>query len=292
MFTFFNRRIQARGATAVEAALTLPIFLGFVLILLDLGGYFFSYCVLSYAAHSAVQEASKLELEEKTDPTSCAKSAEFTQKCKNFRKRVLEVLSTADDIADLVSSTGGNGRVIRRQFQHFSAVGQVLTIPGEQASSVIAGAALLRPGEQATASDGTILTHVTRPFVAWPEADSVDNWSTRMAQDPLQVSIQATYQPLTPLFERVPINITALAFRKTANFARPPRYYTPSGGGSAALTPSPTPDPATLPTATATATPLPVGWCDCCHASPPCNDIKCFTCFGRTACASGSFCGT
>jgi len=269
------------GSIPLETAVALPLFIICVLAIVEFVLYFSYKSGLNYAAYRAVDYASKLKVDLKTD--NCTASATAQQDCDEYVQTVNSVLDECNKAAlSFHSEAGHSGKVRAYGTRHYFEAPQDTLPVGSIHDSVCA---FLRPGEKVEFIDEnrthvSFLEHPLRAFSdpndpnnlngGWPK--SYETWNSILNQKPLVVHIKAEYIPLTPLIPRIPIEITQVAFRKSAK----------TGHGFSAPASAPTARP-TATTATGTAiptvpgyTPQPTASCDVCRANPPCNQCGCW----------------
>ena len=218
-------RNMDRGASFVEAAISLPLFLMIVVFLVDLARYFFVYLVLSYAAHTAVDYASKLRIEEDTTCFDCPSLIADTP-CARYLARTRLILNRALRFANMVSGAAESGHWAERiRFKHYGA-----DLQGAQCSALgefNEDVAFLRPGEQVKRltgpRTGEIFAHPTRlpgggSDQGWPHGG--EKWGNVMYAHPVMVYIEAQLKTITPLIPKLMIRIRATSFRMPPQFGQ------------------------------------------------------------------------
>ena len=296
---FIRRAKTRRGSALVEAAISLPIFILFILFIIDLTRYFFIYSVLNLATHTAVDYASKIEIETNTSPSACSiKPAS----CESFVKRIrnsgdaldqLTILGKALKQSLLVASPSTSltgARLVR--FRHYSSPEQIINgSGGGPITPFDADVAFLRPGERAAVLDqngtptGEFVDHLTRgygmeaePGKGWPKSSLGENWDTVFIANPLEVRARVIFTPITPLVPSITIEARAHAYKRVQNagvggLAISTSTATPTATGTATttqtatptitltptITPTPTRTPTPTQTPTATSTPTATG---------------------------------
>lgn len=280
---FLNCAVRARGASLVEAALVLPVFILIVFFLIDISNYFYRYIVISYAVGAGADLACKYPMELKTDPDWCSEARGHRADCETYRRYLKSVLIKTEELADAVSVRIGDApnpvsaTLVRRNFTHYyESTPQDQRILGDR-PLITAGAALLRPGEKVRRDDGLEINHPSLPYPApnatppagWPLPGTGTTWTTVLDKYPVVVRIEADYEPLTPFMPRIPMMSQGLCYRKMAASGRPPRPYAPSNLPPPDDPPiGPTP-PSPVQTSGITANPTP-GQCTCCYDNSPC----------------------
>jgi len=256
----------------IEAALSLPILLFFLLFIIDLGRYFFIFLILNYAAYSAVDLSTKLEFESNIN-LSCNCAAEPESSCCGYQERLRRVMERALSTANLVASSSGNveSKARLQSFAHYHS----LDYTGDMQVSasvfedvpVIYDVAILRPGEKARrhipppgAGEDEYVNHSTRAFpevipssgLGWPQGG--ETWLGVLAAHPLEVRLEVLFEPVTPFFPSLRIAASQLGFRKTGAFGGvPPQIdMPPTNTPQPTATPTPTGTPIPPPTATPT----------------------------------------
>lgn len=249
-----SRKPCARGASVVETALTIPIFLIAILTLIDLCRFFFAYCFLHFAAYSAVDLGTKLEIE--TDISQCPPSGNSAGQflCREYIDRIDSIVNKALEKALLVAGPPGSGNSIELiPFNHYY-YGTVATELAKQVPSsqlpLVRAVAVIRPGERVERmNDHTQIEHRTRSSVTGPPKVG-ESWNAVLRQEPIEVRIEAFFRPIFPL---LPV------FRLTAS-QQGYRFSTIQGTGGVPNPPTPVPPTNTPPPApTRTRTPTPIG---------------------------------
>jgi hypothetical protein len=289
---------KTSGGGMLEAAITIPVFILVVLMVVDITRYFVAYNVLNYAAFSAADLASKFEIETDTSSNNCPNDNSPTNPCAKYCRRVKAVLARADNIAKSLSSKApGIGPLNRRIIQHYYEQSEAFgSIPSGSLISDCAssqldayGVGFIRPGEHVKTDDSSPKTIEvpTRPFgtaagQGWP--GNGESWVSVLQSQPFQVVMEADFVPVMPLVGKIRMSIRQTAYRHGAGFGRGTRG-TFSGGGTS-WTPGPVDTNVTTPT------PMPtcpaccgLGQCDSAHS----QDALYFHC-AQCYCAGG--CGT
>lgn len=241
------RTKKSLGATLIEAAIVMPLFVIFVLTVIDLGRYFLVYILLNHAAHEGVDFAAKLPMG--VDLTECPAPAERNcdaadptvwppqdppNVCDDYDRYVQLIVDRTLAQAQVVADSSQSDSWVKLlSLEHYYAAGQ------RCASHFTADVAFLRPGEKvrATLSDGSHfeVSHLTRSFggetgQGWP--GGAEAWDGVLNTNPLQVTAMAEFHPVLPFFPNVIVQASQLAFGGKKTFS--------SGGGDLEL---PTLDP-------------------------------------------------
>lgn len=248
-----------KGAAMVEAALTITVFVAFVLFIIDIARYFFSYIILSHAAHFAADMAGKLPLEGNTTSTNCAVYAGSS--CEKYQRDISKILLAAENIADWasISSDAREVGVRRAKFRNYDNndypnvyPGSGLHYPGVGNTKLDYDVGVLRPGERQLADFGDGETkwfeHPTRQpkadgSVRWPEPG--ESWGGILDKNPVQFIVLAKFDPLTPMFPELLIEAKAFALRKASGKSPGAAYPTPTAT-PVAITPEPTATPSVV----------------------------------------------
>jgi len=266
-----------RGATVVEAAITMPLFLLFLLFVIDIGRFFFIYIFLNFASHNAVNLAARFPVDADLSNCPSVTAQDQTTVCSEYERYFGLIQDTAIEGALKVASpSGSNGWVELVRFEHYYDTPQ----NSFGAGGLQADFAFLRPGEKVR-EQGTLreYQHPTRPFASaegsaggsiagWPEAG--ESWSGVMRRHPLEVRIEVMFQPITPLLGRLRIAASQFAFGSSDAFDH----------GSSDDFAAPTPTPTSTPEATPipTATPDPCEQCNSYNHDEPLTFDQCWDC--------------
>jgi hypothetical protein len=246
---------KKRGATLIEAAIGIPIFLLVILFLIDLARYFFVSVVANYAVYQAVDFASKSIVEVDTTFAACVRvtsdgTTETLPPCVAYRTLVENIIKRAEDVLFLVASdsTTTSSAARLEQFSHYEGTQYSGRNKSGLGSAITGHVAFLRPGEIVLKGSSTTIQHSTRPFgenagEGWPA--SGESWGQIFEGHPLEVRAEIVFSPVTPFFPSLTINARQYAFRAV-------RFF---GAGFAPL-PTP-PPPAPTPSPTSTQTPVP-----------------------------------
>jgi len=258
-----------RGASMIEAALSLPILLFFVLFIIDLGRYFFVFLILNYAAYSAVDFSTKLRFESDISAScQCSTAQPDSDVCCSYQENLRRVMEKALSTANLVASSSNDASKARLQsFEHYNSsdYSGYMTLGAGVIESppAIYDVAILRPGEKVrrhyplpSGTHEEFVSHSTRGFpedvanpqagLGWPQGS--ESWLGVLAAHPLEVRLEVLFQPVTPLFPSVRITASQLGYRKTGAFGGVP----PAIDAPPTATPLPTSTNTPLPTATPT----------------------------------------
>lgn len=285
----FNRRLSDLAASALEAALVLPVFFLLVIFIIDVGRYFYTNIVANWAAYVAVDWAAKKEVELETtlrlcaggcpagappqaSPNSCDVYLSLVQGTDGILQRALRRVKLAVSASSDVNSAA---RLV--SFDHYKGA-DYLCLPnppfylyGSGLRSFAEDAAFLRPGERVQETNGSyVYEHPTRPCAVtsgqpcgldagganlrpntgWPQPG--ENWGRVLEENPLVVMMMVDFTPITPFLPHLRIKISQMAYRTPRRF-----------GIGQPMAP-PIQDTST-PTPTATATPT----------INPCTDPRC-----------------
>jgi TadE-like protein len=229
------------GAVIAEAAITFPIFIFAILMIIDLLRLSIAYSTLSYAAYTAADLAAHLELENNLTEMECGVSVSSfpppsspEYMCHKTLEAYDTVLSKAEKLATLFASlpttTPNDSMITLIPFEHFGDLSHyasnVTTIPWQGVSSKIAYAGFMRPGEQIHSvgiSPTLIIDHSTRalgsaPQSGWPKYP--ETWISILANEPLQVYIAANFKFITPLVPIIRLSATQISFRHLGAFGK------------------------------------------------------------------------
>ncbi|MCO6430122.1 MAG: pilus assembly protein [Deltaproteobacteria bacterium] len=284
----FRQRSGLKAASAIETAISLPVFLFMVLFLIDLARYFLINVGLNYAAHLAVDYASKIEVETSTydtsipsDPSLSSRCSSNICTCKNpgssdplkpdecseYRARVIEIMNRAQNAAALFargSSDAGSTKLYKMELYPKtgdSANCDYTDISGIPDSPALEfDGAFLRTGACALVIDGpvTYVQHSSRPFsYGWPESSKDESWPAVLSQDPLEVRFLLNFDWITPGISDTTMDIRAHAYRVTKAFgvgAPPQNTHTPTRTRTPTRSPTNTSTITNTPTITSTPT--------------------------------------
>ena len=287
-----------KGSVALEIALVFPLLVLVVYISLELFLYFLSYAGLNYAAHTAADLASKLQIEIMTDSEVCpatGATVEKAKKCQEYIYRVSKIIEQADNLADKFSGRyPASGRVVRMPALHYYGAPQAQILGQEIPACAAASGCFvgfMRPGERVkfeTSTRTIIAEHPTRAFTpnqadpnvpsGWPALG--ESWANILYTDPIVIQIEAEYYPLTPLIGPIHMSVRQLAYRKTPPIGRAARGPRPP-------TPTPSTPPSSSATSTATASPTPPD-CSCCPSSCGADFAKCSLSEFQNGCFTGA----
>jgi len=247
--------IPVKGASLIEAAISLPLFLLILLFFIDISRFFFIYVMVNYAAYQAVDFASKSIVETSTTQSFCG--SPMSTECSDYKELVESILFKAENTALLVTSRYDvpSGAQLH-SFDHYDSdvytSGQNISGLG---GGITSNVAFLRPGERVIQnkglSDQKNVDHATRSFgtgagLGWPNIG--ESWPQVLENNPLEVRIDVSFTPVTPGVPILHIGARQYAYRAA-------RFF---GVGFEAI-PSPTPvaTDTPYPTATITQTPEP-----------------------------------
>lgn len=261
---------REHGASFVEAALALPIFILVILLLIDFGRYFFTYIVLHYAAQEAADYATKIEIESDISAAGCPGSTgEPCEDAVRYRNRALSIIDRAVSRASLVASTASSSAAELQRFRLYDPAtydsGQNAITPG--IAAIEGFAAFLRPGERAQRIDagGNPTGEVDHPgrefgegkYLGWPHEGQ--SWAALLESIPIETRLEVLLDPVTPLLPDFRITARQYAYKKTRAFGvavpqilEPTSTPVPTSTNTAA--PTNTPRPTETSTATATGT--------------------------------------
>lgn len=258
------------GATLIEAAFVLPLFLLAILLFVDFARYFLVYVILSRAATEGADRASKVAVEIDTTFEECNRTDDggiASRACADYIARVRDEIIEGSTmrLARLVASEDQNRGVRLRQFSLYSepsygtandprAENGLRAIMENQGNEMLPYAAFLRPGERVKrVADNSYYEHPTRSSTqGWPQ--TAESWASVLDQNPLVIRIEATVIPFTPILPPLEVRATALGFRTVQSFGT-----SAAGPGErvrwATPTPTETPTPTATQAQTSTATP-------------------------------------
>ena len=247
------------GASLIEAAFALPIFIIFVLLIIDVARYFFVSMVLNYAASQGVDVASKLRIEIPTHNSHCriisgdASSIQRYRDCQRFLGMFDQVVNHTLSLADVAV---GSNRVTLLEVEHYKDADYDSNLePWTGISDERRFAGFLRPGEavRIIAEDGvTELGKFSHPIrrdanfdpslpsrsVGWPDPAKGEQWENILQNAPIAVHLEAHFYPITPIFSSlaspIRISVTQFAFRKGNDIG------VSDPGDSSSFTPPPT----------------------------------------------------
>ena len=201
------------------------IFILFVLVLIDIGRYFFGYLVLNYAAYSAADLASKLEVEIDTTKSICNNwpNSGGDSPCVKYIRQLDRIATHGLRLANLVASNSPAGsKSSLLEFTHYYDPPQDAVGMKDFKSHI----AFLRPGEKVRDSNGQIYQHPSRAFdVGWPSGG--ETWPNVLSQHPVVAMLVVEFKPVTPLFKPLALQVVQLAYRRTKQFGvQPPEFDT------------------------------------------------------------------
>ncbi len=203
---------KARGASMIEAAMTLPIFAATILFGIDTIRYYTLSSALDRSAHAAANMAAKLELETPIDKGSCAADP---VRCNNYRNDVDAALAQAER---LFNQSGSSATLVRFDHYNFDEYSMAGNRHYANIQGITRAAALVRPGEKVQVNGSKRIYEYpgARKFgdpttQGWPL--NGENWSAILATLPFVVHMEAQFRPLTPFLKSVPIKVSVAAFR-------------------------------------------------------------------------------
>lgn len=291
-----NKQGQILGASLIEVALSLPLFMLLILFIVDVSRYFFIYVMLNLAAQRAVDYAAKLPVDINIGVNACSIDA---QACTDYRARVEGILKVATDLAErVVARSDSNNETRLISLTHFAP--DIYTGQNQLGiGSLVADAGLVRPGERlirqgGSASDSEALfDHPTRPYGTarfyGPPANG-ESWALLLENHPLVLHMEALYSPITPGIPELSMQIDQIAYRRSNKFGVAPPPAPTLAAGPTSTRPAPT------PTRTFTPTPTPVDCLrDCSNMDTSISDLntlnRCHACYaaGCGSCVSGCY---
>jgi len=251
--SLFNRK----GASLIEAVISLPLFLLIILFFIDIARFFFVYVIVNYAAYDAVDFASKSIVETDTTQVACTSSSSA---CADYIELVSSILAKAENTALLVASSSDSASGAQlRSFSHYEPSLYPSEDPqnysGLSSTPILSDVAFLRPGERVIRDKDTDeeieIAHATRPFgqgagFGWPTFG--ESWPQVLETNPLEVRIDVRFTAVTP-------GVPTLEIRARQYSYRAARFF--GVGFQAVPTTAPTATPTLEPTATPTITPEP-----------------------------------
>jgi hypothetical protein len=276
----YSSRRWHRGASYIEAVVSIPLFLLLVLGFIDISRGLLTFVMLQHSAQRAADFAGKVEVEIETTQGLCVENQGSTQltlaACESYRDRLIQIVQRATERASTVASLGGDSDMRLIQFRHYNPDlynEALFSLWGESfgggggIANFTGYAAFLRPGEIVEEIDGTgsptgyRLEHFSRPFSCpegvarpcpgrgWPILG--ESWASVLRNEPIEVVVQARFKPILPGVAPFRITGRAAAFRQIRAFSSAPPAATPT------MTPTPTPTPPPTPTSTVPPTPTP-----------------------------------
>lgn len=214
-----------RGATLVEAAIGISLFLTLSLFIIDGARYLYISMALSRAAFTGADLASKLDMAIYTDQSSCPRATAAEQPCIRFRADIQRIADTVRRIALVVASPNPRAPNSLVSFATYRTSNYTNPAKADALTQLIDVVAVLRPGELALKLDGSgYVMHPTRPgkmqngnpSQSWPDFSKSESWESVLALHPIVIYIEALMQPVTPFLSPVRIQVTQAAFRRTS----------------------------------------------------------------------------
>jgi len=280
----YYRRVDVKGASLIEAALTLPLFLVLVLFIVDIARWFLISVILNYASQQATDSLSKLEIEVNTDMLSCSAPGPTNPDgcphcCTEYLRRISSVANEAVAIARYVASSSSESNSLARlvRFRHYpqELYGTIPIINSEE--DFEAEIAIMRPGEAVCRKDAncslsqfSFVEHPTRGLKRdlsgmpsgpdWPEPP--ESWLSVLGVHPVVVRFEVMFDFITPFIPDMRMRPSQIGYREVSVFGGVVQTFptitpTSSPTSTVTVTPTPTDDPSSwtaTPTATATAT--------------------------------------
>lgn len=266
---------SAPGATMVEVAIAIPLFLVVLLGVIDICRYSYIRLLADYATFEAADYAAKLDVYTKTKSSECAADP---QRCDDYETRVQLIIARCAKIAALVASPSGTGSKAQLEsFVHYDT--EKYTDVGyfdgsaNRIGPITGDCAFLRPGEVVIAqSDQTNLPHPVRRFpanvgeanqagIGWPLA----SWGPVFASGiPLYVQARIRFEPIFPFLGSHIITSDSFSYPQFPQYGTgsPPVEWTSTN--------------TTVPSPTVTDTPDDPCW-DCyqyCDTCEECDDFR------------------
>lgn len=281
-----NRGVCSKGASLVEAAIVIPIFLSLIIAFIDFVRYFGTYISQNYKVHQVLEVATKIRMDIDLEQSSPELIDEF--------KRGIELaLKKADGpVANLWTTPF-------YQSSSIQAVGFQLRFgaPLSEPPPFTSQVALLRPGEEAFLinEDGEVTSeNVDHPYrsASTGPPTGLESWSSVLASYPLVVYSKTKFDFIVPFIPSQVITAIAVGYNhhKQAGTSQlsPFPYTSPTPkkwpdtptppGGQPTLTPTATPGSGTAtPTATPTLVPaICLAQCVPCQQTETClKDCNC-----------------
>lgn len=287
-----SSRQRSTGASYVEAAIAVPLFLLFVFALIDFARYFLVSGMLNWAAQSGADWASKVEVEVITtqmadgedpcDSRGCPGPSGTRDNCV-FYENLFGLITqrVLQDVATFTAPSSADSYSSLVQWEHYHPQDYVCNPEeGTYGSGLDSAAgwrtldvAFLRPGERVRevgANSERIVEHPMRPCSSTPGAvcQTGDNtgwprpgesWGQILEANPVVVLLEVRFRPITPLMPELRIQSMQFGFRTTRQFGvGNPSAPLPTATNAPTNTPTPVPTSTNTvflsPTATATST--------------------------------------
>jgi hypothetical protein len=254
-----SSRHASLGATVLETAVSLFVFLAFVFGIIDIARYYVVNLGMQYAVHAGVDLGAKLELEQDTSNTNCTGAADdpcskLMQSYRAIAARVTKYADTFTSRHDLESSAQ------RIAFEHFYESEHSHVSSPSWVSDII----VLRPGEIAREQRNPSTTYEVpyRPFDGNGDGDSDDedegwpkpgeSWNEVLRQHPFAVRVAVDFKFITPLLPATRIEVEQYGFRHSKPFGNSPLSEPIPTPTVVEPTATPTSTPSETPTGTAT----------------------------------------
>lgn len=220
---------RLKGVSYIEALLALPVFIILIIAAIDFAWYVAVYVIFSYASHTAVDLASKVQIETPTSVDDCATDA---QRCADYEERVGRILNRALNIALTVSSDSStDGKVQLIPYKHYDVNLYNASQNRSGIREMVADIGFIRPGETLVRDpDGrfgetTRVEHPTRifgdqPRQGWPQTSYNEKWEDLLRDSPVVIMINARYRPFLPFFPDLTVTATQYAYRRVPEYGQ------------------------------------------------------------------------
>ncbi|MCB0330070.1 MAG: pilus assembly protein [Bdellovibrionales bacterium] len=264
------------GATAVEAAIVIPILAFILLGFTEFVRYFIIYILVNYQAQDAVDFASRLQMRSDIAANCAALYPTGTKRTRclaeqtEFKLNVQAVIAKALDYKFLFDNSTENGGSA-------SSMARLKSFTYTNQNFATADVALIRPGDRLTYTDGgATIEHPEQPYYAGVPSPAED-FSFLLRDFPLMVYMEVEVDAILPFVSNYTARGFGFAFRRGALYSTygsnrvPAPTPTPLPSGSSTPTPSGsgTPTPTSSPTPSNTPTPTPtLTLCQECSLEP------------------------
>jgi hypothetical protein len=226
-----------KGASFVELAIVIPLLLTVAFGVVDFARYFWASVILNHAASRAVDFAAKLDIAEdlQTPSTACLQERrspvckEYWQKLDDFMRRREAIFAKAEEFlrSAPIGVTLDEYVMTDPDYVDYSNY----EFPDELKRSSVMG--FVRPGDSAYLSKmpaefKEISNHPDYPPLwnpcrapgvssaqakkGWPESRGGETWNSVLAECPIVVKFQGTFDPVTPFIQNMPIKVAQLRF--------------------------------------------------------------------------------
>ncbi len=264
-----------RGASYVEAALTVLTFLLTVFFIIDLARYFYTQSVFNHALGVGIDLATKTQLEVYTNQATCITAPPpGVNPCTQYLNDVAAIVNRVDAIANLVSTPPNIPSGVQRvAFRHYFIPPHTNNLlppqvwdvafmrPGEEVMRVstneIECYPSLRPCPTDTNNDGNYNGSGENDVgMGWPKGS--ETWKEVFLAAPISMAIEASFDPVTPFIPNLRVRSQIYGTRRSAlwgiGFANNTVPSPPGGTGGAGNNGNENEHP-----------PEPPDPCDCCY---------------------------